>query len=119
MVLGDADPVEAKLVGRGGVAKPALEALLRDIRIAGVRQGAGPVSAGASVMSATQERSFHARDSTVPEKQCAQGIRQLTAPGCWFKARRRSSLDRGVELLSGRMLLSFIGTPRAHCATTR
>src|SRR5262245_15469068 len=71
MVLGDADPVEAERVGCRGVAKPALEALVGDIRIAGVRQGAGPVSAGASVMSATQERSFHARDSTVLEKASA------------------------------------------------
>ena len=65
MVLGHADPVEAELVGHSGVAKPALEALLRDLRITGVRQDAGPVSAGASVMGATQERSFHEWDSTV------------------------------------------------------
>src|SRR5690348_13212178 len=59
MVLRDADPVEAEFVGHSGVVEPALEALLRNMGIALVRQDAGPVSAGASVMSTTQERSFH------------------------------------------------------------
>src|SRR5271165_4710759 len=65
MMLGDADPVEPEFVGHCGVAEPALKALVRDMRIAFVRQDPGPVSTGASVMSAAEDRGFHAKGSTV------------------------------------------------------
>jgi hypothetical protein len=66
-MFGDADPVEAELIGHGSVAEPSLKAFLRDIWIAGIRQDAGPVNGGVSVMSTTQKRSFHWKQFTVLE----------------------------------------------------